>query len=376
MNGEGLGASLREEGPGAPLRIDGGASRSSPAALAGLDALYRRYSRPLREFCRERLGDAVEAEDACHEAMIKAQLALSRMQPRKMWPWLATIAANICVDIQRKRSRVVSLNGQSAPRYEDPPDQEVTARIRQEVVRKAMSRLPAHYRSHIRLADYEGWSYADIARWQGVTVGAVGSTLLRAREALKAHIKRVAREMGQWPLPGLVSLGTGRRWRFDDLSRLCRGGPGRGRWGPHRLWGVCHAAPGALQSLVAEATTAAVLFMGVVSTGGSVSIASGSERDSTAASEAREVPPETDVPGDRAGLPFNDSSNERPRRRVATLASRVLASERAGGPPFSLHESARESVQQILGQLSKRFDKALAKVADIEPEDIDRLQLR
>lgn len=123
-------------------------------------------------------------------ALYETYLALGRDHPRKIWPWLATIAANVCIDIQRSS--------------DDGPEREAAARIRAEILRKALKRLPSRYRTYMYLVDYEGWTYAEIGKWNAVSVGRWEALLLRAREALKAQVKRVAKAMGQCPLPTFI----------------------------------------------------------------------------------------------------------------------------------------------------------------------------
>jgi RNA polymerase sigma factor (sigma-70 family) len=151
-----------------------------------LESLYRQYAPALREFCRRRLeGDAFEAEDACHEAIMKAHRALAKTRPHKMWPWLATIAANVCTDIIRKRARVVYLDVQRTPSSSDPEQDDAVAELRAQILVKAMDGLPRSYRELIRDHEYRKLSYQEMASRHQMSVGAVGSTLLRARTACR-----------------------------------------------------------------------------------------------------------------------------------------------------------------------------------------------
>ena len=71
------------------------------------DAIYRKFKPTLVAFCTSRLGSASEAEDASQEALLRAYRALPRFdRTQDMWPWLATIAANVCIDMKRKRRAV------------------------------------------------------------------------------------------------------------------------------------------------------------------------------------------------------------------------------------------------------------------------------
>lgn len=168
------------------------------------DLLYRRYAGAVREFCRVRLGSSAEAEDACHEALIKAHRALPRFRNgARVWPWLATIADHVCTDFKRSRSRHVSLEENQASEV-DCPEEQVARGIREEILREALQTLPSHYRTYIRLCDLEGWSYDEIASFFGTSISAVKSTLLRARRALRQTVEEVAQRRHTWPLPVVI----------------------------------------------------------------------------------------------------------------------------------------------------------------------------
>lgn len=170
------------------------------------DWLYRRYSDALRRFCQSRLdGDPNEAEDACHESFLKAYEALKRYRPNAMWPWLATIAANVCIGIQRKRSRTIC-TGDVTVSSPGRTEAEADRRIRAQIVDRALTNLPEHYRTALYLHEYEGWSYEQLAQLNKTSVRATASVLFRARKALKKQIKPVAQKAGQWPLPLIVPL--------------------------------------------------------------------------------------------------------------------------------------------------------------------------
>lgn len=179
------------------------------------EQLYRLYAADLRRFCHRRLGSAAEADDACHEAMIRALRALPAFRTgARVWPWLATIAANVCTDMLRTR-RFRALDDRDGD--DDAPDvhDEVMTRLRQELVGDALDGLPDRYRRTIYLCDLEGWSYEEIAEADGTTVAAVRGTLHRGRRALRERVQQVARQKGIWPLPAAVPL----RWR-DRVASL------------------------------------------------------------------------------------------------------------------------------------------------------------
>lgn len=195
----------------------------------GLDLLYRRYAPALVQFCEHRLGGVGDAEDAAHETILKAHRAMPRFREgARLWPWLATIAANVCTDMQRSRERLGAEPDETdwlAPEV----DEDVSRRLRASIVDAAIDELPERFRTPLFLREFMGWSYEDIATFSNKSIGSVRTTLMRARRAFQARVEDVARRRGQWPLPALVVGGwrrlraTLRSWR-DAVSRAASDG--------------------------------------------------------------------------------------------------------------------------------------------------------
>lgn len=171
---------------------------------AAFDLLYRNYAPALRQFCLARLGEAADAEDVTHETLLRAYQAFGGFRRgARVWPWLATIAANLCTDLLRERGRFADDGALSAVAVAGPYE-ETVRRIRVGIVTEAVKRLPDRYRAYVWLRDYEGWSYEEMAEVDSTSVASVRSALLRARRALKAKIEEVAGAQGNWPLPAFV----------------------------------------------------------------------------------------------------------------------------------------------------------------------------
>ena len=238
------------------------------AAGDAFDRLYREYAAPLRAFCRSRLGNLTDAEDACHETMVKAYGNLGRFQTdRRLWPWLSTIAANVCRDMQRRQAVALA----KTPRDEgvrDDLEEQVALRARRALIGDALSDLPARYRDYIRLRDLEGWSYEDIAEWDHTSVATVRSTLHRGRRVLRERVKSLASDRRQWPLPAVVpglvsrvrsSLSRGRAAVTHQLS-------GSVGWSsPFDALATMLATPGIAQGVL-SVTALVGLGAGVLST--------------------------------------------------------------------------------------------------------------
>ena len=174
----------------------------TPGDVREFDDLYERYQPRLVRYCQQRLRSAGDAEDAAHEAFLRALQAWSRLdRTLDAWPWLATIAGRVCADMRRRSART------TADAHDEPASDVhdlAVARLRASIIDDALDRLPARYRNSLVLKEFAGWTYRDIARLEGTSVASVRSTIMRGRRYLGARVEEVARTQGQWPLPVIV----------------------------------------------------------------------------------------------------------------------------------------------------------------------------
>jgi RNA polymerase sigma-70 factor (ECF subfamily) len=148
-----------------------------------------------------------EAEDVAQQVFIRVHRAAPRWRPEaKFTTWLLTICRH-CVFTQLKRSRRRQMEplepvGPRDEAYESPhPDPEARtadALLQEKELRMeleaAMASLPEPQRAALVLRQYEQLDYEDIARVLETTVPAVKSLLFRAREVLRARLKRYLHE--------------------------------------------------------------------------------------------------------------------------------------------------------------------------------------
>lgn len=268
---------LARLGYSVPLKSDDrrGARALTTGRPWAFEALYRLYFEQVRDFCRRRLVNSADAEDAAHEAFLKAWGASARFLPgERIWPWLATIAANVCTDMNRRRERMVPHDEEDRPAL-DSTEEEAFRRLRIGIVREAVAQLPQRYRSHVYMRDYDGWSYEAMARFSGTTVSSVKSTLMRARRALETSLRKIAKSRGIWPLPALTPVM--RPGLLLRLRRRVAALRGRTTW-----LGARSCAPGSWETPVAT-----VLIATVVATAGLLIGSSPIARDSGPGKEAR-----------------------------------------------------------------------------------------
>lgn len=174
--------------------------------------LYRWYRARLLRLCLRRLGDPDEADDAVQETFVRAWRALAGFDGSwRVYPWLRTIAANVCTDVARRRRRVAVEELHDSDRWSTDPVEAHMAALdaRRELVRLRphLEELPERYRRTLVLHGVKGLSSRQIAVEHGTSVRAVETVLLRARRVLRTAMERPA-----LALAGLVGhLATTRR---------------------------------------------------------------------------------------------------------------------------------------------------------------------
>jgi RNA polymerase sigma-70 factor (ECF subfamily) len=147
--------------------------------------VYRSTFPDLVRFLHRKVWDAERARDLAQEAFVRAL----RHEPKRPRAWLFQVAANLARDearmVLRRKKHLVLLKGEAEAREEGvkDPAAEMDERERWGKVREALDALSEKDREALLLWD-AGQSYTEIARHTGVAVGAVGTTLARARKRL------------------------------------------------------------------------------------------------------------------------------------------------------------------------------------------------
>jgi RNA polymerase sigma-70 factor (ECF subfamily) len=147
--------------------------------------LYRTVFPDLVRFLHRKVWDADRAQDLAQEAFVRAL----EHQPRSPRPWLFQVASNLARDearmVVRRKRHLALLKGEAEDQQAShrDPSEDMVRRESDDRVRAALSELSERDREALLLWD-AGMSYPDIARLTGLTVGAIGTTLARARRRL------------------------------------------------------------------------------------------------------------------------------------------------------------------------------------------------
>ena len=142
-----------------------------------------------------------EAEDLTQEAFLKAYNSIVSFNEEYAFStWLFKIATNNCIDFFRKRKlKTYSMDetvrykdDEIQQEYADPePDVEddLVADERTQIIRKAISELPAKYRIVIELRHQKEHSYEQISEELDLPLGTVKARIFRAREMLNKLLR-------------------------------------------------------------------------------------------------------------------------------------------------------------------------------------------
>ena len=148
---------------------------------ADLTELFEQYYGSLVRMLYRRTGDRDRAEDLAQETFARAVAA----PPNNPRPWLFAVALNLVREDGRRSvrqgRRLELLRAEATPAQ--GPDDDFDRNERSAAVRAALATLTERDREAL-LLKAEGFDYGEIAATLGLSKGAVGTTLARARRRL------------------------------------------------------------------------------------------------------------------------------------------------------------------------------------------------
>jgi RNA polymerase sigma-70 factor (ECF subfamily) len=168
-----------------------------------------RYQRRLYRLAWGYLRQHEDSLDAVQETMVKIYRARSSYRPTSHpFTWASRILANHCLDqIRRRRARPAesleaAQEGQSgrdllAGDREDAPDRHHERADFRRRVEEAVATLPNSQREVFVLRHFEQMSLEEIATARGCALGTVKSSLHRAAGAVRDHMTRGGRTVGE-----------------------------------------------------------------------------------------------------------------------------------------------------------------------------------
>jgi RNA polymerase sigma-70 factor, ECF subfamily len=159
------------------------------------DLLNDLYRDAMLRYCRHRLGNPDDAEDAVQN--IFCSVLASRQVPESFRAWLYTIARNECNMVLRHRARQKDGDALPSESRVPAPVSGVTTKIgKQEeraLVRELLMDLPAIYREPLYLRYAHDLSWKEIACVLGVAESVIKSRLCEGLEKMRGRKAELGR---------------------------------------------------------------------------------------------------------------------------------------------------------------------------------------
>jgi RNA polymerase sigma-70 factor (ECF subfamily) len=150
--------------------------------MTDIGELFQLYHASLVRMIYRRTGDRDRAEDLAQETFARAVEA----PPTNPRPWLFAVALNLVREDGRRsvrQGRRLQLLRAESPDAAPAPDDEFDRGESRDAVRRALAALTERDREAL-LLKAEGFNYEEIAATLGMSRGAIGTTLARARRRL------------------------------------------------------------------------------------------------------------------------------------------------------------------------------------------------
>ena len=179
---------------GRPLDDGELVTRAQQGDVAAYEELVRMYQGIAFRTAYLLAGSTADAEEAAHDAFLKAFNALRRFRRGASFrPWLLAIVANEARNRRRSAGRrhALALRAAEEARPGDAapsPEAAVLNRERQELVLAAVNRLSEEHRLVVACRYFLDLSEAEIASVLGIRTGTVKSRLSRALERLREEV--------------------------------------------------------------------------------------------------------------------------------------------------------------------------------------------
>jgi RNA polymerase sigma-70 factor, ECF subfamily len=187
--------SLLDGPPTTPVQVVRVGSAGPDVLLEAYDA----YQRDIHGFLCAATRDPDAAEDLTQETFIRLFKEIQGGRtPDNVRAWLYTVATNLVTSRGRRMAvaerfkAVLAIRGSA-----ESPEHETVRAERQDIVQRALARLPRDDRTALLLSAH-GFAGRDIAAVLGRSEGATRTLLTRARMRLRDHVLELDPDMGRY----------------------------------------------------------------------------------------------------------------------------------------------------------------------------------
>ncbi len=161
--------------------------RSLGGNRVAFEELVNRYKKSVYHLTYRMVHDYEDAADLSQETFLKAYQGLQKFKRRSSFhTWLYRISVNLCINYLRKKGnrQFVELDNVHTVQYPEVLDKLAMEEL-QDVVSKAVGKLPEKQRVAVILRIYHGLSHKEISDILGCSVGTVKANYFHAIRNLR-----------------------------------------------------------------------------------------------------------------------------------------------------------------------------------------------
>ena len=171
------------------------AAGSSGERSQDLDACFGQFVKDhaprLQAIARAIVGRRFSAEDVVQQALMNLYQHRDRYDWSEPLPLLRRAVVNEALRLLR-RPPMAPIDSVDVGR-DDAPDAALVHSETVQQVRKAIDKLPPHFKAALVLCEYEGLSYPEIAQELGITIQQTKTWIFRARRQLEQMLGEYVR---------------------------------------------------------------------------------------------------------------------------------------------------------------------------------------
>jgi RNA polymerase sigma-70 factor (ECF subfamily) len=167
--------------------------------IQAYDTLVRRYKDQLLNYVYRFVGNRNDAEDLVQETFLRVYKNKHYYKEiAKFSTWVYTIAGNLAKTElrRRKRRKIFSVSNFvneerdfDIPDTDNNPESAVDGFLKDDIIQKAIEKLPAKFKEVILLRDVQGFAYEEISQILSIPLGTVKSRVNRGRLKLQEDLK-------------------------------------------------------------------------------------------------------------------------------------------------------------------------------------------
>ncbi len=173
--------------------------RAQGGDVQALEELFALYCGDVRRVARRIVGNDDEAQDVAQDTWMRVMTHVASLRDTERFaPWLRRVTRNVSLDLVSRRNRMAPVPLDDDESIDDFPASDAespeASLLSHEVqwrVWEALGRLSEGDRAILQMREQEGLTYAEIAARLGITDGAAGVRVFRARDRFRTTYQAV-----------------------------------------------------------------------------------------------------------------------------------------------------------------------------------------